>query len=78
MKEDEALERKLRKDKEKEVNGGLAAVTGSMEELKLKGDMSVPTPMPRLCPRRRRSKSRLCGYRTSWIRIPTRIVGSAS
>lgn len=46
MKEDEALEGKLRKDKEEEVNGVLAAVTGSMEELRLKGDMSVPTLMP--------------------------------
>ena len=46
MKENEALERKLRKDKEEEVNGGLTAVTGSMEELRLKGDNPAPTPTP--------------------------------
>lgn len=46
MKENEALERKLRKDKEGEVNGGLTAVTGSMEELRLKGDIPAPTPTP--------------------------------
>ncbi|CAZ85663.1 unnamed protein product [Tuber melanosporum] len=43
MKEDEeALKRKLPKSKE-EVNGELKAVTGPMEELKLKEDILVPT-----------------------------------
>ncbi|KAG0135934.1 Snf7-domain-containing protein [Tuber indicum] len=50
MKEDEeALKRKLPKSKE-EVNGELKAVTGPMEELKLKEDILVPTLVLALAP----------------------------
>jgi len=44
MEENEALEKKPRKDKEEQVNGGLTAVTGPMEKLRLKGDIPAPTP----------------------------------
>ncbi|KAG0643663.1 Snf7-domain-containing protein [Tuber brumale] len=41
----EALERKLLKSKEEEVNGELKAVAGPMKKLKLKEDIPVPTLM---------------------------------